>query len=64
MNRRLIGGIIAGTVVGAAVGLLAAPKAGKETRRMLRVKADDCAMALRERFGKDRLGRNQVSPAS
>lgn len=64
MNRRLIGGIIAGTVVGAAVGLLAAPKAGKETRRMLRVKADDCATAFRERFRNGRLGRNQVSPAS
>ena len=64
MNSRLVGGIIAGTVVGAAVGLLAAPKTGKDTRRMLRSKADDCATAFRERFRKGRLEQNQVSPAS
>ncbi len=64
MNGRLVGGIIAGTVVGAAVGLLAAPKTGKETRRVLRVKADDCATAFRERFRKGRQEQDQVAPAS
>ena len=64
MNGRLVSGIIAGTVVGAAVGLLAAPKPGKETRRMLRVKADVCATAFRERFKKGRQEPDQVSPAS
>ena len=54
MNGRLVGGIVAGTVVGAVVGLLAAPRPGKETRRTLRIKADDCATAFRERFGKGR----------
>ncbi len=60
MNGRLIGVIIAGTVVGAAVGLLAAPRPGKESRRILRVKADDCATALRERFKKGRQEENRV----
>ena len=54
MNGRLITGIIAGGIAGAAVGLLFAPRSGKETRRVLRDKAEDGIIAFRERFGKNR----------
>ncbi len=54
MNGRFISGIIAGGVAGAAAGLLFAPRSGKETRQVLRHKADDGVTAFRERFGKNR----------
>ncbi len=50
MDGQLIRGLIAGTLVGAAIGLLFAPKAGKETREVVRSKTGAYATALRERF--------------
>ena len=61
MNGRLVSGVIAGAVVGAVVGLLVAPKPGRETRRMLRVKAEDCRKAVRGRFKK---GRREEEPVA
>lgn len=36
----LLGGILIGTALGAVAGILAAPRAGKETRRVLKKSAD------------------------
>jgi gas vesicle protein len=38
---KFLGGILIGGTIGAAVGLLFAPRSGKETRQMLRKSADD-----------------------
>ena len=38
-GNRMVTGFILGAVAGAAVGLMIAPKAGKETREMLRQRA-------------------------
>ena len=54
MNFRFVSGVVAGGVAGAAVGLLLAPRPGKETRRLLRSKAEDGVTAFRGRFGKNR----------
>ena len=51
-SGRLITGLIAGAVAGVAVGLLVAPKAGKETREVIGHKSGDYASTLRKRFGK------------
>jgi len=60
MNGRLVSGIIAGTVVGAAWGILAAPKPGMETRRILWAETDGYLAAFLERFRKDRHEKDQV----
>lgn len=42
MNKASMGiGLLSGLIVGAAVGMLTAPKSGVETRYMLREKAGD-----------------------
>lgn len=59
-GEKFVTGLIAGTVIGAAVGLLLAPKSGDETRKVVREKADDLKQraeeyvsTLRERFSRD-----------
>ena len=39
MGNRMVTGFILGAAAGAAVGLMIAPKAGRETREMLRHRA-------------------------
>ena len=49
-SGRRVTGFIVGAVAGVAIGLLAAPKTGKETREIIRHKTGDYAGTLRERF--------------
>ena len=51
-SGRVSMGLIAGAVAGVSVGMLVAPKTGKETREIIRHKTSDYAGTLRERFGK------------
>ena len=46
MNRKLLAGVVSGAVVGATIGLLAAPKSGKDTRQLVRSKAGSLATSL------------------
>ncbi len=49
---RLITGLIVGSLTGAAVGLLFAPRTGRETQKVVKHKAGHYVGALRERFGR------------
>ena len=51
MNRKLVAGMVSGAVVGAAIGLLAAPKSGKDTRQLVRNKAGSLVTSLRQGRG-------------
>ena len=46
----LVGGLIAGAVAGAVAALMLAPKAGKETRDLVKTKGGEYIGALRERI--------------
>ena len=59
---RLAAGLFAGSLVGAAIGVLAAPKTGKETRTMIRVQSEDCISSLVKHYNKQ-MGR-QSAPAT
>ncbi len=49
MNRKLIAGVVSGAVLGTAIGLLAAPKSGKDTRELVRNKAGGLVTSLKQR---------------
>ena len=49
MNRKLIAGVVSGAVLGTAIGLLAAPKSGKDTRQLVRNKAGSLVTSLKQR---------------
>jgi gas vesicle protein len=44
-------GLFVGALVGAVVGLLWAPKSGKETREELSMKANDIAAQIKDEYG-------------
>jgi gas vesicle protein len=46
----LLGGLAAGVAAGAAAALLLAPKAGRETRDLLKSKGGHCIGFIRERI--------------
>lgn len=46
----LVGGLIAGVVAGAVAALLLAPKAGRETRDLIKEKGGEYIGTLRERI--------------
>ena len=46
----LVGGLVAGVVAGAVAALLLAPKAGRETRDLIREKGGEYIGNLRERI--------------
>ena len=48
---KFITGMLFGAVVGAAIGLLVAPKTGSETRQLVRERATEYAGPVRERTG-------------
>jgi gas vesicle protein len=49
-GKTLIGGILAGAVAGAALGLLFAPKVGRETRDLVQRKSRDYTNTVREKI--------------
>ncbi len=49
---RFVTGLIVGSLTGAAVGLLFAPRSGRETRDVVRHKTGHYVGTLRERFGR------------
>lgn len=49
-GAKFITGLVAGTLVGAAIGLLLAPKPGKVTRQVVVEKADDWKHRAEEYF--------------
>ena len=49
MNRKLVVGVVSGAVVGATIGLLVAPKSGKDTRQLVRNKAGRLVTSLKQR---------------
>ena len=49
-GKTLIGGILTGAVAGAALGLLFAPKVGKETRDLVQRKSRDYTSTVREKI--------------
>ena len=51
---KFVVGMVSGALVGTAVALLVAPKAGKETRRVIRSKAGHMATSIRQRCGRNR----------
>lgn len=46
----LIGGLLLGTVIGAAIGVLFAPDKGTDTRKKIMNKRDDLTDAMKDRF--------------
>ena len=48
---RFVSGLIVGSLTGATVGLLLAPRSGRETREVVRHKAGHYVGTLRERIG-------------
>ena len=46
-GNKLLGGLLAGAVIGAIAGLLLAPKSGKETREIVKVRAGE----IRQKVG-------------
>ncbi len=55
---RCVTGLIVGSLTGAAVGLLFAPRTGRETQKVVKHKTGHYVGTLRERFG--RCGANNV----
>lgn len=53
-RNKLFVGMAVGAIVGAAIGLLMAPKSGQETREVIRGKTGQYAQALRGRFKRNR----------
>ncbi len=49
MNRKLVAGVVSGAVLGTAIGLLAAPKSGKDTRQLVRDQAGSLVTSLKQR---------------
>ena len=47
---KLVGALIVGAAVGAALGILFAPNKGAETRKKLLSKGDDLSEAIKDKF--------------
>lgn len=56
----IVSGLITGTVLGIVTGVLLAPKAGKVTRRFLRIKTTDFRSRVQSYVSKLRLRSKQV----
>lgn len=53
-GNKLVVGLVAGALVGAAAGLLLAPKSGKENRKMVGERAGKAIGNVRRKFTKGR----------
>lgn len=62
LNRKLVAGVVSGAVVGATIGLLAAPKSGKDTRQLVRNKAGSLATSLRMHKNSEKVHNLQAAP--
>jgi len=51
-NNRLVMGLVAGAIIGAAAGILLAPEAGRETRQMVRTRTSNLIGYIRQKFMK------------
>ena len=51
MGNKMVKGFIFGAAAGAAVGLMVAPKSGKETREILQHRAGEAFGTLRNKIG-------------
>ncbi len=51
-DKSIITGLLAGALAGVALGLMFAPKAGRETRDLVRRKRRDYTSAVREKIRK------------
>jgi gas vesicle protein len=51
-NNNLLKGLLAGGLIGMALGILFAPKSGKETREKIARKADELLVKAKEEYGK------------
>lgn len=49
-NGKLIGAILLGTAIGAALGVLFAPAKGSETRKKITAKGEDLTDSMKEKF--------------
>ena len=49
LNRKLVAGVVSGAVLGTAIGLLTAPKSGKDTRQLVHHKASSLVTSLKQR---------------
>jgi gas vesicle protein len=50
-SAKLIGAILAGVVIGGALGILFAPCKGSETRSRISSKANDLTSTIKDKFG-------------
>jgi gas vesicle protein len=59
-------GVLTGAVVGGAAALLLAPKSGRETRDMIRSKAEETQQMLQDNFNdvKERVGKAKQALAT
>ena len=62
MNRKLVAGVFSGAVIGATLGLLAAPKPGKDTRQLVRNKAGNLATSMRIHKNSEKIHNLQTEP--
>ena len=60
---RFVTGLIVGSLMGGTVGLLLAPRSGRETREVVRHKTGHYVGTLRERFGRNRNGAKEHTDA-
>jgi gas vesicle protein len=54
-NKKFVLGAIIGTAVGAALGVLFAPRSGKETREMINEKSKECVKKGKEIYDKEKV---------
>ncbi|MFQ6027018.1 MAG: YtxH domain-containing protein [Dehalococcoidia bacterium] len=57
---RFVTGLVAGALVGTSIGLLSAPKPGKETRQAVREKAEGYVTSIRERRRKHQTAESEA----
>ena len=60
---RFVTGLIVGSLMGGTVGLLLAPRSGRETREVVRYKTGHYVGTLREGFGRIRNGAKEHTDA-